>query len=81
MGKTFIQCSNCGMHTEIGNTVKDSVKLLERGWNSIGSALYCPDCTRKIQAGPQAGRLAGKMNTFSCLVDKILKSEERRRDA
>ncbi len=41
----FIQCSRCGKREEIPFYYSFLVKATMDGWNSYGSALYCPECT------------------------------------
>ena len=68
-----IQCSNCGKRKELSNTVDDSVAVIKSGWNSIGVALYCPDCVNKITNNGYANRLAGEKNTFIVIMNWLLR--------
>lgn len=68
-----IQCSNCGKRIELSNTVDDSVAVIKSGWNSIGGALYCPDCVNKITNNGYANRLAGEKNTFIVIMNWLLR--------
>ena len=41
-----IQCSNCGRIDRICYTTQNLIHTIQKGWNSFGSALYCPDCSK-----------------------------------
>lgn len=71
-----IQCSNCGKRIELSNTVDDSVMVIKSGWNSIGGALYCPDCVNTITKNGYADRLAGEKNTFIVIMNWLLKESD-----
>lgn len=70
--KIYIQCSNCGKCEEIENTVDKAVHIIKSGWNSIGSALYCPKCVEVIKNSRYGDRLAGEKNTFIVIMNWIL---------
>lgn len=40
-----IQCSNCGLIKGFRFSEKQTASLIQDGWNSFGSALYCPICS------------------------------------
>ena len=75
MSKISLQCSNCGNRIEIENTVDDAVNVIKSGWDSIGYAMYCPDCVRQIKTGTQRNRLGGERNTFIVIMDWLLKAK------
>lgn len=78
--KTDIQCSNCGKREEIENTVDNAVQIIKSGWDSIGSALYCPNCVESIKNRKYGDRLAGEKNTFIVIMNWILRQKERRKE-
>ena len=73
--KTDIQCSNCGKREEIENTVDNAVQLIKSGWDSIGNAMYCPMCVKRINDGGYGNRLAGEKNTFINIMHWILNAK------
>ena len=76
--KVDLQCSNCGKCEEIENTVDNAVQIIKSGWDSIGSALYCPKCVEVIKNSRYGDRLAGEKNTFIVIMRWILRQKERR---
>lgn len=78
--KVDIQCSNCGKREGIENTVDNAVQIIKSGWDSIGSALYCPKCVEMIKNGRYGNRLAGEKNTFIVLMHWILNARNRAKD-
>jgi hypothetical protein len=47
--------------------------VIKSGWNSIGGALYCPDCVNTITKNGCADRLAGEKNTFIVIMNWLLR--------
>ena len=41
-----VTCSNCGYVKVFKASDYQIIKRLKEGWNSVGSALYCPECVR-----------------------------------
>ena len=41
-----LTCSNCGYAKSFTNTGREILSRLVEGWNSVGSAMYCPECVR-----------------------------------
>ena len=78
--KVDIQCSNCGKREKMENTVDNAVQIIKGGWNSIGSALYCPKCVEVIKNSRYGNRLAGEKNTFIVLMHWILNARTRVKD-
>ena len=76
--QTDIQCSNCGKREEIENTVDNAVQIIKRGWDSIGSALYCPKCVEVIKNSRYGDRLAGERNTFIVIMNWLLAAKQER---
>lgn len=63
-----IQCSNCGTIVEFPYLRRVMGKFVREGWNSYGSALYCPECSRTwAQRNSKDKRLAGAKNTISVM--------------
>lgn len=46
MGIVVLQCSCCGKRHSIEYTAYNVLQTVRSGWNSFGSALYCPDCVK-----------------------------------
>ena len=42
-----IQCSCCGNHESLENSIDATVEKIKSGWGSCGSALYCPKCSKE----------------------------------
>lgn len=40
-----IQCSHCGEWTGFRYSERKMESMAEKGWGSVGDALYCPKCT------------------------------------
>lgn len=71
-----ITCSNCGNHRRISDKRwKYIEKVIDEGWNSVGSAMYCPECVKTWQERNPSTMLAGANNTFYLIVKHIWKSE------
>lgn len=58
-----IQCSNCGARQRFGVKYENVKSLIALGWNSVGSALYCPECVRTWASRNGDRQLWGKDNT------------------
>lgn len=43
--KVEIQCSCCGQRDSVTTGPTGLDRCVEKGWNSFGSALYCPECS------------------------------------
>lgn len=70
-----LQCSNCGkFERNVSNEkVENAVKVIKKGWNSFGSALYCPECSVKFEK--RNGKpLSGEKNTFFVIMQHFLNS-------
>lgn len=78
--KVDIQCSNCGKREEMENTTENAVQIIKSGWDSIGSALYCPKCVEVIKNSRYGSRLAGEKNTFIAIMHWMLNVRNRGKD-
>lgn len=73
-----ITCSNCGRHRRISNKkVEYTVRAIKQGWNSFGSALYCPECVRSWHDRNNT-ELAGEKNTFLIIMFDFCMERTRR---
>lgn len=72
-----IMCSCCGFRKTIPNSIGAIDDTCNEGWNSFGSALYCPECVRTWHER-NSKPLAGKQNTFTIMAAKCFKEYERR---
>lgn len=65
-----IQCSNCGARQRFKYSAANVNNLIAFGWNSFGSALYCPKCVETWEERNGTNRpLAGRENTISVIDD------------
>lgn len=63
-----IQCSNCGSVVAFRFGKKPVNRLIQDGWNSFGSALYCPACSETWPERNGATRsMAGAENTTNVI--------------
>lgn len=74
----MVTCSRCGNHRMISNKkVEYTVEVIKEGWNSFGTALYCPECSKTWKKRNGENRpLAGEKNTFFLIMNKLLSSKE-----
>ena len=80
MGNKFnteIMCSNCGSHKTVPNKLNAIDDVCCEGWSSFGAALYCPDCSATWYER-NSKPLAGKQNTFTLIVSKVIEEFNRR---
>lgn len=70
-----IDCSNCGTHYRFKYSAANVLKAIELGWNSCGSALYCPDCTKTWKERNGNRPLAGRKNTIR-VIDEWAERQE-----
>ena len=79
--KIDIMCSCCGNRETVSiRNVSDSVALIQRGWGSCGSALYCPKCSRTWKERNPDRPMADERNTFFVIMglfmDAIKEAQE-----
>lgn len=74
----MITCSRCGKHRIISNKkVEYTAKAIQDGWNSFGSALYCPECSKTWEERNGENRkLAGDRNTFFVIMNLLLTAKK-----
>ncbi len=65
-----IQCSNCGARQCFKYSAANVNSLIALGWNSFGSALYCPKCVETWRDRNGDRELAGRENTIR-VIDSI----------
>lgn len=75
----LITCSHCGKHRMISNeSIEYTEKAIKDGWNSFGSALYCPECAQTWAERNEKNRaLAGEKNTFFVIMNRFFFSKEK----
>lgn len=73
-----IQCSNCGRVDRVCYTTQNVIHTIQKGWNSFGSALYCPDCSKTWHERNKDKELMGKWNTVR-LIDEWYDRQHKRR--
>lgn len=70
-----IMCSNCGARQRFGIKYANVKSLIALGWNSVGSALYCPECVRTwADRNGDNRRLAGEENTENQIMRRSLQA-------
>ena len=78
MKSVRIQCSCCGNSTSFSYTATNVMKQIKEGWNSFGSALYCPICSKTWNERNKDKELNGKWNTMR-LIDEWYDNQHRKR--
>jgi hypothetical protein len=56
------------------------MKFINEGWNSFGSALYCPICSRTWDERNKGRKMHGKWNTAR-LIDEWYDHQHKKRGA
>lgn len=64
-----IQCSRCGATMSLAYSVGNVIGATRAGWNSYGSALYCPACSATWDERNKGRPLAGPENTIDVIDD------------
>ena len=65
-----ITCSNCGSSQRLRYSASAVLAVCHSGWNSCGSALYCPECSATWDKRNPGRPMAGKENTVR-VIDGI----------
>lgn len=61
----YLQCSNCGRQRRLSNKhLRYTADVINQGWGSYGSALYCPKCSKTWDERNPGRPMAGDVNTF-----------------
>lgn len=69
-----ITCSCCGNHRKLLNDkLENVVKAIKDGWNSCGSALYCPSCSATWDKRNPGRPMAGEKNTFWLIAEHFIR--------
>lgn len=58
-----ITCSNCGSSQHLRYSTSAVLAACRSGWNSYGSALYCPECSATWDKRNPGRLMAGEENT------------------
>ena len=70
-----IQCSNCGATRSFKYSAGNVLRIVGvNGWNSCGSALYCPKCSKTWHERNGSRPLASQENTMA-RIDAIRQRE------
>lgn len=77
MNKTTIQCSCCGNHEEVGRDHMFAEELVDKGWGSYGSALYCLNCTETRSDRNSDRKMADHDSTVLTIMSRMLDDAER----
>lgn len=67
-----LTCSNCGKTRSI--CAGDMADVLGAGWNSYGSALYCPECSSTWDKRNRGRTMAGVLNTAQLVAERLVES-------
>lgn len=62
-----IQCSRCGATMSFAYSASHVIGATRAGWNSYGSALYCPACSATWDERNKGRPLAGQENTIDVI--------------
>lgn len=62
-----IQCSRCGATMSFAYSAGHVIGAVRAGWNSYGSALYCPECSSTWDKRNKGRPLAGHENTIDVI--------------
>lgn len=67
----YIQCSNCGARQDFKYSATNVNSLVASGWNSCGSALYCPQCVETWRERNGDRPLSGRENTIRVIGEWV----------
>lgn len=76
-----IQCSCCGHHEKVSNSVDAVSKKIFKGWGSCGSALYCPECSKEWPKRNGDRPMADERNTFIVITTLFIEASKATGDA
>lgn len=57
-----------------------TVNAIKEGWNSFGSALYCPECVKTWDERNDGRKLAGERNTFFAIMRLFMEAKKGEKD-
>lgn len=69
--KIRVQCSNCGIIWEVPK--EKARDIVRAGWDSYGSAFYCPECVATWETRNKDKELAGPIETLIKVYEKGMK--------
>lgn len=72
-----IQCSCCGNHDSLENSIDATVEKIKSGWGSCGSALYCPKCSKEWKNRNGERQMGDERNTFFVITNLFFSAMER----
>ena len=72
-----IQCSCCGNHESLENSINATVEKIKSGWASCGSALYCPKCSKEWKNRNGKRQMGDERNTFLVITNLFFNAMER----
>lgn len=77
MSKMTITCSCCGYRSKtFSRDPMFAVELVDEGWGSCGSALYCPKCTESWTERNGNRKMADYDSTVLTIVSRMLDDAE-----
>lgn len=71
-----IQCSCCGNHESLENSIDATVEKIKSGWGSCGSALYCPKCSKEWKNRNGERQMGDERNTFLVITNLFFSAME-----
>lgn len=71
-----IQCSCCGNHESLKNSIDATVEKIKSGWGSCGSALYCPKCSKEWKERNGERPMGDERNTFLVITNLFFSAME-----
>ena len=71
-----IQCSCCGNHENLENSIDATVEKIKSGWGSYGSALYCPKCSKEWKNRNGERPMGDERNTFLVITNLFFSAME-----
>ena len=71
-----LQCSRCGNTHVMEYSARSVLKAVRSGWNSCGSALYCPDCAKTWEERNGDGKPLNGEEFTALVIDTIYRGPE-----
>lgn len=68
----YLTCSRCGQNKRMSDSDK-ILKIINDGWGSFGSALYCPECCKTWEER-NSNAMSDSNNTLTIIFDKFFKN-------
>lgn len=77
MSTMTITCSRCGCRSKkVRRDPMFAVELVDNGWGSCGTALYCPDCTEGWAERNRGRAMADYNSTVMTVLSRMLDDAE-----